>query len=292
MKFMQRFIVFWKRDIINKLIVIISLLVAGGGVALVFLIITMPSGKSLGDAFSQLRPLPPMATPTIQVLTSTPQPTITTMAFNIPWTPTDISTALSTALWHPFIPQSPTSTFTSLPPTALPPTSTLVPPSATPTMKLIPSTSTPSLTPGSTVSNNCIPNHSPQTGHVVEVIDGNTIKVFTNNLVYVVRYIGVSAPQDKVYSLTAKLENAKLVFRKEITLITDVSDKDPRGRLLRYVMVGNTFVNLNLIEKGFGSALDVPPDSACAQIFKQAEQTAVNSQLGVWNVTPTPKPTP
>jgi endonuclease YncB( thermonuclease family) len=135
---------------------------------------------------------------------------------------------------------------------------------------------------------NCIPNHPHQSGKVVEVLDGNTARVLIEKLVYVVRYIGVAAPEDKNYSKTAKAGNSKLVYGREVTLIADVSNKDSRGRLLRYVVQGNTFINQQLIQQGLGAALDVPPDSACAEVFKQTEQTASAARIGVWSPTATP----
>ena len=103
-----------------------------------------------------------------------------------------------------------------------------------------------------------------------------------NDLVYVVRYIGVGLPQDHVDGANAFRANSELVFRREITLIADVSDKDSSGRLLRYIMAGDTFVNWQLLQDGQGISLDVPPNSACVQEFKSAEQSAVQSARGLW----------
>ena len=108
-----------------------------------------------------------------------------------------------------------------------------------------------------------------------------------NDLVYVVGYIGVDVPQDEVNAMDAYLDNSELVFRKDVTLIADVLDKDPSGRLLRYVLVGDTFVNLQILEDGWGKAVDTPPNSSCAQTFKAAEEFAIQSAVGMW-ATPVP----
>ena len=108
-----------------------------------------------------------------------------------------------------------------------------------------------------------------------------------NDLVYVVRYIGVDVPQDEVNVMDAYLDNSELVFRKDVTLIADAMDKDSNGRLLRYVMVGDTFVNLQLLQDGWGKTVKVPPNSSCAQVFKAAEESAIQSAKGMWAV-PTP----
>ncbi len=69
------------------------------------------------------------------------------------------------------------------------------------------------------------------------MIDGNTIKVYTEGKVYVVRYIGITVPRyDDVkepFGQAAQMKNSKLVFGKEISLMKDVSDKDSVGHLMR-----------------------------------------------------------
>ncbi len=279
---MKSFIEFWKKDIINKLIVVCGLLLVVGALAFIGLLIDMPEGKSLFGAISEMVLQP--STPDPKAFTSTPEVTPTALPFNAkPTIPPGISVQ---------------PVFTSAPITSAPVTPTLVQILSTQTPEELAtslpasptSTATPSAAPEIALNNDCIPKHTVQLGTVVEVLDGNTVRVLIDRLVYVVRYIGVTAPENKDYANAARLENTKLVYGKEVSLIMDVSDKDSRGRLLRYVLVGDTFVNLKLIQAGLGSALDVPPDSACAGTFSKAEQSAVNSQSGQWRPTVTPSP--
>jgi len=132
----------------------------------------------------------------------------------------------------------------------------------------------------------CIPDNPSQIGKVVEIIDGNTIKALIGEYVYVVRYIGIDAPAygevNEPYGPEAAFKNTDLVYKKEITLVPDHSDKDLRGRLLRYVLVGNVFVNYELVAEGFATSLDEPPNSACAEVFQLAEQLALKNQVGRW----------
>jgi len=60
--------------------------------------------------------------------------------------------------------------------------------------------------------------------------------------------------------------------------------------LLRYVFVGDTFVNYELVRSGWASSGSWPPDTSCDQVFAAAEQTARSNQVGMWVPTPTPKP--
>lgn len=261
---MRSLIEFWKKDIINKMIVVVLLALAGMTTAIVWMVMNMPQGRSVQDALAEF--MPTEAVPTVDLETVlTPSADVTAM---------------------------PTATFVVLPTFTLPPP-TLPPLQPTQTSEL------PALTlplPTQTLAPvpvqvysagaECIPANPPQTGQVVEVLDGNTIRVLIDKLVYVVRYIGVDAPANPVYAEAAKIANSGLVYGREIVMFSDISDKDSRGRFLRYVMQGDTFVNQALIQQGLGTALDLPPDSACAAVFAQAEQTASDAKLGIWTKTP------
>ncbi|MCI0551345.1 MAG: ABC transporter permease subunit, partial [Anaerolineae bacterium] len=153
---------------------------------------------------------------------------------------------------------------TNVKPPAIP-TRTSVPITSTATEVEVPAsateplaTPTPLVTITPTTQSSCIPANPPAVARVLEIIDGNTVKVYMNELVYVVRYIGVDAPQDSVNFMNAYLDNSELVFKRDVTLIADAADKDANGRMLRYVLVGDTFVNRQLLQDGWGKAIDVP----------------------------------
>jgi len=268
---MKNLILFWKKDIINKLIIVTSLALLAGVVAFILMLFNMPQGKSLTEAISEILPLPATTNPD-GILTTTPAVTETPLPFNAGQPPPTTDGIV-----------------VEIPPTL---TEALV----LPTLTLEQFTSAPqaTLTSAVTLNADCIPRNASKVGKAVSVLDGNTINVLVDGLVYVVRYIGVTAPEDKILADKARLENAKLVFGKEIVLIADQSDKDARGRLLRYVMVDDTFVNLKMLQQGLGFAVDIPPDSSCAQTFKQAEQLPVTpgTPSGVFGATATATPEP
>ncbi|MBK7452302.1 MAG: hypothetical protein IPJ46_00875 [Anaerolineales bacterium] len=54
----KRFRDFWERDIINKLIMLVSLLLAGVVFAFIYLLANLPGEKSLIDAVSMILPKP------------------------------------------------------------------------------------------------------------------------------------------------------------------------------------------------------------------------------------------
>lgn len=133
---------------------------------------------------------------------------------------------------------------------------------------------------------NCIPVSQPQTGKVVEVVDGDTIRVLIDGLVYSVRYIGIDTPenttQTEFFGKEATAKNSELVYGKEITLYKDKSETDPYNRLLRYVFVDDFFVNYELVAQGFATAVDYPPDVSCSALFHDAENSAKSQLLGLW----------
>ncbi len=119
---MKSLVNFWKRDIINKLIVITLLVLTGGVIAFGWLIFTFPQGKSLSLAFADF--IPARATPTFDI--------------NSYLTP-NAGAALPAAI------ESPISlpTFTVLPPTPIVELPTSTPElSPTPTMEILPTPTT------------------------------------------------------------------------------------------------------------------------------------------------------
>lgn len=210
----------------------------------------------------------PTETPTLiptRIPTHTQSPTIT----SIP-TSTATRTFTSTAT------QIPSKTFTS--------TATLTP--------SLTSTFTPSITLPSVLGSDCINRDYFEIGKVISVIDGDTIKVELNGETVSVRLVGIDAPEIgtkiEYYGPQSKSFLELLLLNKTVTMFKDKSEKDSFDRLLRYVIVGNTFVNYEMIRKGYTVAVNYYPDIACEIPFSDAQKQAINSQLGIWYPTPIP----
>lgn len=235
---------FWKKDIINKLIVITSSSLIVVIAALTYLLFNMPEGKSLQGALVEYLP-----TQAVSLLPFSGTPT--------------------------FEPAN-----TALPTATLFPTATLIPFTSTPepTLDLRPTaTLAVSAVPTLPIARDCIPNRPSQTGKVLETLDGNTARVMIDGLVYTVRYIGVGIPTDADKARAAARANTDLVYGKDVILIADETDKDPSGRFLRYVLVGDTFVNLELIQSGFAPVADTPGAASCDLIFRHAALAPTSS---------------
>lgn len=122
---------------------------------------------------------------------------------------------------------------------------------------------------------------------VTEVIDGDTIRLKTGETV---RYIGIDTPETKhphkpveCFGKEATQKNIELVLGRNVRLIKDVSDVDKYGRLLRYVYVGDVFINKELVRQGYAYATAFPPDIAQQAVLDAAQKDAQREVLGLWD---------
>ena len=120
-----------------------------------------------------------------------------------------------------------------------------------------------------------------ETARVVQVIDGDTIDVNLNGEQVRVRYVGVNTPErDQSCYSEARAANSSMVSGQNVTLLRDTSDTDQYGRLLRYVYVGDTFVNEQLLRGGWAEVVVYQPDDEHADDFRTLEQQAARAGLG------------
>lgn len=119
-------------------------------------------------------------------------------------------------------------------------------------------------------------------GVVTHVIDGDTVDVrLDNGQVVRVRYIGVDTPErDEPCFNQATAANIALVSGQRVRLVRDVSNTDRFDRLLRYVYVGNTFVNRELVAQGWARAVLFEPDRLHYETFRELERQAARANLG------------
>jgi len=124
---------------------------------------------------------------------------------------------------------------------------------------------------------------------VIRVIDGDTIEIEGGERV---RYIGIDTPETvdprkpvQCFGVEASRKNKELVDGKEVRLEKDITDKDKYGRSLRYVWVGETLINLELVKQGFANSYSYPPDIKYQDDFVKAEQEARDAKRGLWGAT-------
>ena len=123
---------------------------------------------------------------------------------------------------------------------------------------------------------------SAEVTRVTHVVDGDTIEVEGGRRV---RYIGIDTPEiSKCFGDVSKDKNISLVDGKTVRLVSDISDKDTYGRLLRYVYVGDVFVNDTLVRQGFAVTEPVKPDILFAPQLYAAQTEAKQTKRGLWEV--------
>lgn len=125
---------------------------------------------------------------------------------------------------------------------------------------------------------------------VIRVIDGDTIEIERGERV---RYIGIDTPENvdprksiQCFGVEASNKNKELVEGKMVRLTKDIADRDKYNRLLRYVWVGDTFVNLELVNQGFAYSYSYPPDIKYQEQFVRAQEEAREAKRGLWNSCP------
>jgi micrococcal nuclease len=118
---------------------------------------------------------------------------------------------------------------------------------------------------------------------LVRVIDGDTLEVLAGNLPQSVRLIGINAPEEgECLADAAAAYLERLVQEGHLTLALDASNRDQRGRLLRYLWVDEVFVNEALVREGYALAARYPPDVALAERLEAAQTVAQRDGLGMW----------
>ncbi len=128
----------------------------------------------------------------------------------------------------------------------------------------------------------CFPAPVQTADRVARVIDGDTVVLGTGEHL---RYVGINTPEMnplQPFAREATEANRKLVEGKTVRLEKDVSETDRYGRLLRYVWVDNTMVNLELVRQGLAEASAYPPDVRYRAIFEAAEAEARLARRGMW----------
>lgn len=247
----------------------------------------------------------PLDTPTVVSPTATdpsPEPEASATNTQLPSEVVSVATeqVVETAVSQPSI----TNTQTPVPlPTHSPmplPSATLVPavlPSNTPLP--LPSATQPPLPSATPIPTNPPPATAtpapPQDvdsstwveGKVTYIVDGDTFDVEIGGDIYTVRLVGIDTPergQPLFQEASDKL--ASLVLNQWVRLEKDKSKTDRYGRLLRYVYLGERFINAEMVASGLARAKRYEPDTREAWYLEGIEAEAIAAGLGVHGLAP------
>jgi endonuclease YncB( thermonuclease family) len=116
---------------------------------------------------------------------------------------------------------------------------------------------------------------------VTRVIDGDTIEIETEERV---RLICIDTPErgEEGY-IEASNYLQGLILNKEVKLVKDKSETDRYGRLVRYIYVGDLFVNEKMVAEGFALAYPYNPDTTLCPQIERAEEKAKRNGIGIWS---------
>jgi len=130
-----------------------------------------------------------------------------------------------------------------------------------------------------------------ESGRVVEVVDGDTIKVSISGSVEPVRLIGVDTPETvdprrtvEQFGKSASEFTRRLSLDRRVRLEENPqgTTRDSYGRLLRYVFLEDgTQLNAEIIRQGYGHAYNRFPHPAMDE-FRALEREAREAGRGLW----------
>lgn len=145
---------------------------------------------------------------------------------------------------------------------------------------------------GSSLPAGVSPCREPVKGEVVEVTDGDTIRVKTGRGVERVRLIGIdtpevdhSGPDDECFGEEAKAFLTAMIEDKRVWLTFDAECKDGYDRTLAYVHRGletNDFAQRLLLRGGWATAYAVSPNVSLRDLFEADEAAARDASEGLW----------
>jgi micrococcal nuclease len=131
---------------------------------------------------------------------------------------------------------------------------------------------------------------------VTRVVDGDTFWVDDGSAKGLkIRLTGVDAPEPRnsgkklkgYFGSESSVYLARLLDGRKVRLEYDVSRYDRYGRTLAYVYLDDgTFVNADLVKKGYATVMTMPPNVRYADEFVKLAEKARKQKRGLWKPDP------
>lgn len=115
---------------------------------------------------------------------------------------------------------------------------------------------------------------------VKAIVDGDTLILANDTKV---RLIGINSPEEnQPYYELAKEKLESLLAGKAVDLVSDQDKLDQYGRQLQYVYLGDMFINYEMVKSGLSIVETISPNVAHAEELAQAQSSARDKCLGIW----------
>ena len=129
-------------------------------------------------------------------------------------------------------------------------------------------------------------------GTVTAVHDGDTLSVTIAGQEETIRLIGVDTPETVHPTKpvqcwgpeASSYTKSSFPPGTRVSLVRDVEARDRYGRFLAYVYRAsdNLFLNMELVEQGWGRAYPYEPNTSLSTDFAGAEHLASTNERGLW----------
>lgn len=114
---------------------------------------------------------------------------------------------------------------------------------------------------------------------VTNVVDGDTIVISGGERV---RLLGIDTPEKgEFFYKESKARLEQLIENKEVMLEKEGENKDKYGRLLRYIFLDDTNINLLLVQEGYAICYFYE-ESKYQDSCKTLEQNAMQNKMSRW----------
>jgi micrococcal nuclease len=125
---------------------------------------------------------------------------------------------------------------------------------------------------------------------VVEVLDGDTIRVARDSDTDTVRLLGIDTPEThhptkavECFGPEAAAYTQAQLHGRAVQLEADIETRDRYNRRLAYVIVDGERYNDELLRLGYARLLVIEPNHAHARVMLQEELEAKRAGRGLWS---------
>jgi len=129
---------------------------------------------------------------------------------------------------------------------------------------------------------------------VVQVVDGDTIRVDLGGRETPVRLIGIDTPErdgpftdEECFGARASRFTTDALGGRRVDLEFDVERTDRFDRTLAYIWVEGSLFNERILREGYAVLATFPPNVRYVQRLRAAQRRARDARAGLWGVCPT-----